>query len=128
MFQDTIESFADDLSDPITLTLESLAEDVKDAALADVKDVLRGGGPPSLDLTITTGKDTRGLFFRIEFDYLNSGRISRYLAAKERREHRFLEAALIEVVGIGGLRTQEGRLSRNLSTSGIFPRGAGFTI
>lgn len=116
VFQDAVERLADDPNDPINETLDNLAEQIRELALNNARKII-----PSLPesfLTVTAGKDTKGIFFRVEPD--GQGRLSSYLTWKEYREHAWLQPAIQEVIGAGGLRTAGGRAARN------FPRGAGF--
>lgn len=116
VFQDAVERLADDPNDPINETLDNLAEQIRELALDNARKII-----PSLPenfLTVTAGKDTKGIFFRVEPD--GQGRLSSYLTWKEYREHAWLQPAIQEVIGAGGLRTAGGRGARN------FPRGAGF--
>lgn len=120
VYQKAVEELADDPNDPINEVLDGLAEEVRKLALQNARKIL-----PQLPedfLTVTTGKDTKGIFFRVEPDGSGSGRWSSYLTWKEFREHAWLQPAIAAVIGAGGLRTASGRAARN------FPRGAGFTI
>ena len=118
VFKDAIDELADDPDDPINETLDSLADQIKDIALQNARKII-----PQLPddfLTITTGKDTKGLFFRVEPD--GSGKWSSYLTWKEFREQAWLEPAIQAVIGAGGVRSARGRGARN------FPRGTGFSL
>jgi hypothetical protein len=109
VFQDAIENLADDPSDDIADVLDDLAEQIREIALNNARKIV-----PSLPenfLTIEAGKDTKGLFFRVEPDGV--GRLSSYLTWKEFREHAWFEPALIEVLGSAALRTPGGRGARN---------------
>ena len=109
VFQDAVEALADDPSDDISDVLDDLAEQVRVAALANARKIV-----PSLPenfLTVEAGKDTKGIFFRVEPDGV--GRLSSYLTWKEFREHAWFEPALQEVIGGANLRTPGGRGARN---------------
>jgi hypothetical protein len=119
VFQKAIEELADDPNDPVNEVLDGLAEEVRRLALQNARKIL-----PQLPedfLTVTTGKDSKGLFFRVEPD--GQGRWSSYLTWKEFREQAWLAPAIADVVGQGSIRragVQERRRT--------FPRGAGFSL
>ena len=120
VFKDAIDALADDPKDPIGDTLDNLADLIRDKALENARKIV-----PTLPdnfLTVIAGKDTKGLFFRVEPD--GQGRLSSYLTWKEFRERAWLEPAIQEVIGTGGIRSASGRAFRNARA--IFPRGAGF--
>jgi hypothetical protein len=100
VFQEAINELADDPSDPISVTLDRLAEDVRAAALENARKIIPG--LPDSFLTVEAGKDTKGIFFRVEPD--GQGSLSSYLTFKEFREHAWFEPAVAEVVGFGNLR------------------------
>lgn len=118
VFQDAVARLADDANDPINETLDNLAEQVREKALENARKIIPG--LPDSFLTVTTGKDTKGLFFRVEPDGAGSGRLSSYLTWKEFREHAWLEPAIQSIIGLSGVRSARGRGARG------FPRGAGF--
>lgn len=115
VYQRAIEELADDPNDPINEVLDGLAEQVREKALENVRKILKGQGPADFDLDVVAGKDSKGIFFRVQ---PQDGRISRYLSWKEFREHSWLAPAITAVIGQGGIRRAG---SRN------FPRGAGFS-
>jgi hypothetical protein len=109
VFQDAVEALADDAGDPIADVLDDLAEQIREIALQNARKIV-----PSLPdnfLTVEAGKDTKGIFFRVEPDGV--GRLSAYLTWKEFREHAWFEPALQEVLGGQNLRTPGGRGARN---------------
>ena len=109
VFQDAVEALADDATDPIADVLDDLAEQVRVLALENARKIV-----PSLPenfLTVEAGKDTKGIFFRVEPD--GQGRLSSYLTWKEFREHAWFEPALQAVIDGHNLRTPGGRGARN---------------
>jgi hypothetical protein len=109
VFQDAVEALADDPSDPLANVLDDLAEQIRAKALENARKIV-----PTLPdnfLSVEAGKDTKGIFFRVEPDGV--GRLSAYLTWKEFREHAWFEPALQEVLGAGALRTPGGRGVRN---------------
>jgi hypothetical protein len=118
VYQDAIERLADSPSDPLAETMDSLAEEIREQALANARVII-----PSLPesfLQVEAGKDTKGLFFRV---FTDGGAWSTYLSAKESREHGWFLPAVEMVMNAGS------RTSRSLRPSArVFPRGAGFTI
>jgi len=76
---------------------------------------------PENFLTVTTGKDSKGLFFRVEPDGV--GRLSSYLTWKEFREQAWLAPAIADVVGQGSIRRAGVQARRR-----TFPRGTGFSV
>ena len=119
VFQDAIERLADDPQDDVVDTLEGLADRIADIALNNARKIVPG--LPENFLSIEVGKDTKGLFVRVQPD---GGRLSRYLTFKEFREHAWLEPAIQEVIGAGGIRSSSGRAFRSIGST--FPRGTGF--
>jgi hypothetical protein len=101
VFQRAIEDLADDPHDRIGETLDQIAEQIAEVALENARRII-----PSLPagfLVVESGKDTKGLFFRVRPD--REGHWSRYLSAKEIREHAWFEPAVAEVMGAENLRT-----------------------
>ena len=100
VYQDAVEALADDPQDNVVDVLEGLADQIKEAALNNARKII-----PTLPedfLTVEVGKDTKGLFVRVEPDGV--GRLSSYLTWKEFREHAWLEPAIAEVIGFGSIR------------------------
>lgn len=114
VFQDAVVRLADSPNDPVVETMDQLAEEV--AALAEENARVIIPNLPDGVIDVETGKDTKGLFFRIRIDS-TQGKFSRYLAAKALREHNILEPAVREVVGAGNLRTASGRALRRFNRS-----------
>jgi hypothetical protein len=102
VYHDEILQLADDPDDPIGDLMEQLAEEIEQQALENARVII-----PSLPegfLTVESGKDSKGLFFRVRTD--GQGHLSAYLNAKESREHAWFEPAVAEVVGPEALRIQ----------------------
>lgn len=100
VFQDAVLALADDPTDNVVQVMENLADDIRDAALRNARRII-----PQLPdgfLNVEVGRDTRGLFVRVTPD--GQGRWSSFLTWKEAREHAWLEPAVAEVVGFGGVR------------------------
>lgn len=105
VYQDAIAGLADDPTDPVTDILDAIAEEVRQRALENARVIVPN--LPEDFISIETGKDTRGLFFRVLPD--GGGRLSNYLIFKEFREHNWLAPAVEEVVGSGSIRSAENR-------------------
>ncbi len=120
--QDAVRALADDPGDPVVQVLEQVAEQIKENALENISRIFRGRDV-GMDLNIEVGQDSKGLFVRVTPD--GRGRLSSYLTWKEAREHVWLEPAIAQVIGQGGIRSAQGRAFR--AASSIFPQGAGFT-
>jgi hypothetical protein len=101
VYQDAVESLADNESDlSVVQLLESVAEEIRQIALNNARQIVPN--LPESFLDIDVGKDTKGLFVRVEPD--GQGRLSSYLTWKEFREHAWLEPAVAEVIGFGSIR------------------------
>lgn len=100
VYQDAVEAIADDPNDPVVDVLEGLADQIRDQALSNARKII-----PQLPegfLSVEVGKDTKGLFVRVEPD--GTGRWSSYLTWKEFREQAWFEPAVAQVIGFGSIR------------------------
>lgn len=100
VYQDAVEALADDPSDNVVEVLESVAKDIEHAALENARKIIPQ--LPDNFLTVEVGKDTKGLFVRVEPD--GGGRWSSYLTWKEFREQAWLEPAVAQIIGFGSIR------------------------
>jgi hypothetical protein len=123
VYQSAIDELVDDPQDPLSQELDDLAEEIREQALENARKIIPA--LPEDFLTVIPGKDTKGMFFRVQMTPHSSGDDSwgRYLGAKEAREHGWFLPAVEMVMNAGS------RTSRSLrSPTRSFPRGAGFTL
>lgn len=105
VFQDAVEGLADSPDDDIFQTLDNLAERVAEAAFENAVHIIPAVRDEPGLFIVEAGKDTKGIFFRIQTD--GQGRWSQFFAKKEILERNILAKAVDEVVH-GGLRPSFG--------------------